>query len=557
MEVKILMKKLHSFILLLSLAFTLSGCQFFNPILSSNSSSSDITSSFSSGSTTIEKVKVLFDNGESIDSVYVEKGNKVEIPQNPTKKDYEFKGWYLNDQLYDFDNLINQEITLSAKWEYNALISSKKTKFDNALYLDGKKEIGPLTEGVLPSKKTIEKDPHILIVPLRLSKFYNPLKYSKYLKDIEIAFTGDEKETGWESVSSYYKKSSYGQLNFEFTMIDEWFYDSSITENSMQQMYTEYYYHNGEDDPNEYILSKVLDYYDDQLDYSLLDSDKDQFIDGIWIIYDVPVNFEDEKSMFWAYSSQTYEWYDASSETTIDNTKARDNVYPYYYAWAGIDFMYPTINTPKYNTNNIIIDAHTYIHETGHLLGLDDYYDYDENRGPSRGLYGADMMDDNIGDHCPISKLLLGWIEPIVVNGKGNIDIDLRPFTTSGDVILLSFEPIDSIYSNYYLIEYYTNDGLNSNDQPISNGRGIRITKVNAELNIKNGIVSSNGGAYSTSFKYDNSDESEVFVEMLGVSNQDLVKDDLLLVNENLNFDRFEINVKEINDIAKINVKIK
>ena len=44
---------------------------------------------------------------------------------------------------------------------------------------------------------------------------------------------------------------------------------------------------------------------------------------------------------------------------------------------------------------------------------------------------------------------------------------------------------------------------------------------------------------------------------MLGVRNQDLVKDDLLLVNENLNFGRFEINVKEINDIAKINVKIK
>ena len=50
------------------------------------------------------------------------------------------------------------------------------------------------------------------------------------------------------------------------------------------------------------------------------------------------------------------------------------------------------------------VDAHTYIHEMGHMLGLPDYYDYSFKSSPT-GMY--DMQDNNVGDHNPFSKMHL------------------------------------------------------------------------------------------------------------------------------------------------------
>ena len=356
----------------------------------------------------------------------------------------------------------------------------------------------------------------MLVFPVRLSTSYNSNTYESYLNDIETAFNGTEEETGWESVKTYYYKSSYGKLNLDITVWDEWFYDSSITASYLQNLYDDYYNNNGNTDPNELLITKILDKYNSSINYADYDSNGDEFIDSIWIIYDEPVNFESDASMYWAYTSWDYEWYDESYDDYVNPSKARDGVYPYYYAWGGTDFMYPERNEASYNVDSINIDAHTYIHETGHLLGLDDYYDYNSTLGPDRGLYTADMMDANIGDHCPISKLLLDWVDPYVATTSGQIT--LSSFTTSGDCIIVADHSLNSIYDTYYMIEFYTNDGLNANDEPIYNGKGIRITLVHAELNIVNGEVDFNGGQYDTCFKYDNSDTQTPFVEMLSNS---------------------------------------
>ena len=59
------------------------------------------------------------DGGSSIDSVVVKKGDKVQIPNEPNKDNYTFLGWYLNDEKYDFDQEVKEDITLIAKWEKN------------------------------------------------------------------------------------------------------------------------------------------------------------------------------------------------------------------------------------------------------------------------------------------------------------------------------------------------------------------------------------------------------------------------------------------------------
>lgn len=435
---------------------------------------------------------VTFDSkgGSSISSLEVDEGEVVSKPTNPTKTNYSFLGWYLDGELYDFNSPVYFDITLEAKWQ---LIDSESSyvphDFTNSLMKDG-----PLTTEALPCKPTNGNNPKVLVFPVRLQSTYNASTYSEYLNDINIAFTGNENTTGWESVKSYYQESSYGNVDLDITVWDEWFYDSSLTPSKIQSTDDAYYDDNGEYDGPSLVIDKILDRYNSQIDFSNYDSDSDGYIDAIWLIYDYPVDYEDSSSCYWAFVTQ------------FSTDKEVDGVSPNYYGWAGVDFMYEESET--YDQSNIIVDAHTYIHETGHLFGLDDYYDYDENKGANRGVYGADMMDYNVGDHNSFSKLLLDWVNPMVITSKGTVTLDLSSFTTSGQCILIADHEITSIYDSYYLVEYYTNDGLNSNDQPIIDGQGIRILKVNAQKNLSNGEVVWNEGTYWTGFKYDNSDTS-------------------------------------------------
>lgn len=58
------------------------------------------------------------DGGSSVKIQTVVEGKKASKPSNPTKKSYNFLGWYLNGNLYSFDTEITSNITLKAKWEY-------------------------------------------------------------------------------------------------------------------------------------------------------------------------------------------------------------------------------------------------------------------------------------------------------------------------------------------------------------------------------------------------------------------------------------------------------
>lgn len=57
--------------------------------------------------------------------------------------------------------------------------------------------------------------------------------------------------------------------------------------------------------------------------------------------------------------------------------------------------------------------AQTIIHETGHVLGLPDYYQYASQQGGSAdrtGILTFDIMMQNQGDHNGFSKWMLGWL---------------------------------------------------------------------------------------------------------------------------------------------------
>ena len=55
--------------------------------------------------------------GPGVSVQNLKKGEKVEKPNDPTFEGYVFKGWYLNDEEYDFSTPVSRSITLEAKWE--------------------------------------------------------------------------------------------------------------------------------------------------------------------------------------------------------------------------------------------------------------------------------------------------------------------------------------------------------------------------------------------------------------------------------------------------------
>ena len=76
----------------------------------------------------------------------------------------------------------------------------------------------------------------------------------------------------------------------------------------------------------------------------------------------------------------------------------------------------------------VAINCEAVIHETGHALGLNDYYDYKDG-GVKGGVGSFAMMDANQGDHDPYSKAILGWTHSTVV-----VDMDYETTLRSKDL---------------------------------------------------------------------------------------------------------------------------
>lgn len=288
---------------------------------------------------------------------------------------------------------------------------------------------------------------HCLVIPVQ---FTGTTLSAAQLAKLEKAFNGTAADTGWESVASYYRTASRGNLDLTFDIQapfvpahDAAYYKSySGTITVDGETY--------QSDGSEQLLLEALAYYESRLDLTIYDTNGDSCIDAVYLIYSAPVEYDADDSFYWAYVTTTV------ADTTYDG------VYPYYYLFAGFDFMDEDTagGTEIYGTYpNLNINASTYIHETGHLLGLDDYYDTDDSKGSGEGLGGAAMMDNTVGELDSYSRIMLGWITPTIVSADG--DFTLTPTAENGGVLLLMLDFDGSYFSEYLLIDLYANTGLN------------------------------------------------------------------------------------------------
>lgn len=85
------------------------------------------------GSATITNNYIVnFDSngGSAVASQIIAEGGKVTKPANPTREGYNFKGWTLDGLSYDFNSIVNMNITLKATWSSNKTYTIKIEKVD-------------------------------------------------------------------------------------------------------------------------------------------------------------------------------------------------------------------------------------------------------------------------------------------------------------------------------------------------------------------------------------------------------------------------------------------
>jgi len=327
----------------------------------------------------------------------------------------------------------------------------------------------------------------LLIIPVWFTNsntyITNATKKANVLSDIQAAYLGTTSQTGWHSVKSFYETESQNQLSLTAT-VSSWY--------ECGQPSTSYYSDTTGSNNTISLVKTASDWYfanhpnESRTDY---DCNDNGYLDGVMLIYAAPdydaLN-NNNASNLWAYCYWLQE----------ENNYSLISPGPNVFFWASYDFMYNSTksllrtgtNYGSGDTSHCSVDAHTYIHEMGHVFGLEDYYDYSGQYTPAGGF---SMQDYNVGGHDPFSVMALGWASPYIP--MESCSITINDFQSSHDLILLtpSWNSYDSPFDEYLLLELYTPTGLNEFDSDYSytgnypqgpSVSGLRLWHVDAHL---------------------------------------------------------------------------
>lgn len=276
------------------------------------------------------------------------------------------------------------------------------------------------------------------------------------------------------SVQSFYEQSSFGKGAFDVVVLPTWI-EYEGTAKDFQKKSSG----GAGVSMSTYVRNWYITEYaktdhgklgaDWEYTWSDFDTDNDGYLDLIWQVY--AYNYDNtDTSFWWAYVTYTGNSPDYKNPTIMT------------LAWASTQFM------DSFNG----YDPHTFIHETGHTLGINDFYDYQNAWKPMGSI---DYMDQNLGDHCAYTKFAYGWINPYVLKeedleGGKTAEITLRAGTTSGDALVLASPNYNgTAFDEYFMVELMGPYGLAERDYINSYSNttgytkpGIRITHVDARM---------------------------------------------------------------------------
>ena len=252
----------------------------------------------------------------------------------------------------------------------------------------------------------------------------------------------------YESLAAYYDRASYHKLDLYGGTTLGW-YLAPYSRAEVKQT----------DAGRDRLVKEALEYFNSQgHDFSQYDTDKDGVVDFFYVLW--AGQDEGWGGFWWPY------------QTVLDDPKFTLNGVGFWrFAWM---WESRPLGSP--------FDAPTPIHETGHALGLPDYYDYDPKAGAPGGVGGLDMMDSAKHDHNCFSKWMLDWVTPTVISGGSSV-LTLRPSGSSDDCVLLWYAAKSpALFAQFFMVQ---NRQRLENDVGIP-GDGLVIWHVDARISSGN-----------------------------------------------------------------------
>ena len=389
-----------------------------------------------------------FYNNNGSYNIYSKGGSHIEIGLNSSTKTVTMYIYGDNNK-----NLINENKGLPKGQDvYNV-------DFTKAKYVKDVSDQGDYLGGCPTTG-----DVNVLVLPIEFSdKKASSEGYS--IENIKTAFNGKKASSDlkYPSVSEFYKTSSYGKLNLNFDVLDKWYSPSKKS--------TEYIKMSENQNPDQIIINEILkNLINVGKDLSKYDSDNNGIIDSIVVINTLDINYD--VTLQWAYRYWNYSYADVKY----------DGLYMQDYLWSSYNFLKETSDGFNGTPNN----TYTFIHEFGHVLGADDYYDtsYVNNSKNSSPLDGRDVMDSDFGDHNPFTKFNYGWLtKSRLITTETSTTVTLDDFSKAGDSIIIANNWDENLgaYQEYYVLMYFKNTGLNEDSNYFSY-QGVVMYHVDSSL---------------------------------------------------------------------------
>ena len=354
----------------------------------------------------------------------------------------------------------------------------------------------------IPTKGKIKE----LVIPIKFTDSNTYISnYNNVKQDIQKIFYSTNPETdlgGYESVKTYYEKESKvnGVGSSEKGLVEL----TGTVSDWYQDKYASSVYLKDEEDmtdtekleATELALEKrAVDWYftnnpsDSRKNY---DSDGDGFLDSVCFIYGRPdyTGLGEENNDFWYHVASQSNQYG-----NIENPQLGKRLWTsYLHMYSTKSYLETRTGKSNYLADSYAFEgyvgaklsARTYIHEHGHMFGLDDYYSYTTQ---DYFASGNTMQTNNVGGHDPYSLLLLNWAKPYVPTES--MTISIGDIQRTHDVILLSpnwDNATRSPFEEYILIELLAPTGLNTYDATVGHRLGdfstvgLRIWHVDSRL---------------------------------------------------------------------------